>query len=190
MGRTVGINILAFSLVFLAAGFFGRQVFAADSSVTNDVSVSVSSGGNVTTGGTVSGGKTNANVKVKTVINGVEVENFDQNFSGDVDFEKSFEFSTAGGKSSTTVKVQSQGTTSRGASEKALLLKRSVDRDEVKIKDFASSTRNLVNELEVRATTSAEFSSASSSPHYPSFAADFTKSLRGFFKNVFSIFHF
>ena len=62
--------------------------------VENNVSVSASTGGNTATSGNVVTGEAKTSVKVRTEINGEVIENFDEEFLGETEFEQEFEYAT------------------------------------------------------------------------------------------------
>ncbi|TSC67079.1 MAG: hypothetical protein CEO19_373 [Parcubacteria group bacterium Gr01-1014_73] len=89
---------------------------ATETVVENNVSVSASTGGNTTTGtgGTIQNGEAQASVKVKTEVNGEVLEDFEQEFFGDTDFEQKFEHATGTASTTTKIKVKTNDQSAQG----------------------------------------------------------------------------
>ncbi len=197
MGRNFLVRLIFVSTLAL----YAVTVFASSNTVTNTVSVSASTGGssanggvNGGTAGSVSNGQANTSVKVNTVINGEQVENFDQTFSGDTKFEKTFEKTVLGGAASTTIKVESgvgAGTiASTTGTDVKIKVKEFSDHSTSKIKKMPPSRTRFAVGSSTEATSSVVVSSASSSAGKSTLGSAFNKYLTNFFKHVFSIFNF
>ncbi|KKU70098.1 MAG: hypothetical protein UX94_C0011G0026 [Parcubacteria group bacterium GW2011_GWA2_47_21] len=92
---------------------------AGGTSITNDISVSASTGGNNVSGGsgqsggTIQTGSAKAEVKIQTTVNGEVIEDFDEEYEGEAEIEKEFENASGTVKTRVEVKVRS-GTSTAG----------------------------------------------------------------------------
>ncbi|OHA24519.1 MAG: hypothetical protein A3D52_02815 [Candidatus Taylorbacteria bacterium RIFCSPHIGHO2_02_FULL_44_36] len=135
--------------------------------VVNEVNVSANSGGNTASGGEVKSGEAKASVKVKTEINGEILEDFDEEFSGDTDFDREFKHASGTASTTTNIRVKTNFPES-------------------------DSGKSQVRPVNTVATTSVAPSIAATSTkaslrHFGDRLSDFMSKI---FKNVFSIFKF
>lgn len=134
---------------------------ATETTIVNEVNVSASTGGNTATSGNVITGEAKASVKVKTEINGEVLEDFDEEFFGETNFEREFEHAT--GTASTTTKIK------------------------VKTESFPNSElgKSQVRPVNNEATTTLATSTKILPQHFNERVSNWFAKL---FKNVFSIF--
>lgn len=193
------MNFIRIFIITLLVSSPATTVWASSASVANDISVSVSTGGNSANGGQNGGnagnvvnGKASASVQVKTVINGKTYEDFGESFSSDQSFEKSFSVSDSGNQSSTTIRVNARSGSTSIKALNAARTRTEVKRNEVK-KRLEEEQRNLEKKRDdiygrisstTSATTSARFVTTT-----PRVRGSYIKSfISKIINNVFSIF--
>jgi len=106
-------------LIPLSVGAFSWRDFWGDEdvkveppqTVVNEVNVSANSGGNTASGGEVKSGEAKASIQVKTEINGEVIEDFDEEFFGETDFEREFKHATETASATTKIKVRTNTAT-------------------------------------------------------------------------------
>ncbi|MFA6094454.1 MAG: hypothetical protein WC757_01025 [Candidatus Paceibacterota bacterium] len=97
-----------FCCVLVYSGFYTALIVsAASSSVVNSITITSETGGNTVLGGEESRGTSNTHIQAKTIIDGVVVEDINQNYSSTspVNFKETYNQNIGSGNETETVKT-------------------------------------------------------------------------------------
>ena len=174
---------------------------AGGTSITNDISVSASTGGNNVSGGsgqsggTIQTGSAKAEVKIQTTVNGEVIEDFDEEYEGEAEIEKEFE--NASGSVKTKIRVEIEGNQQPTTSNRQQESREEKEKDSwfLKIWPFGEGIGEAKPRHPDKVLPRSDFSSSSPTTSPEAFVSKnlptnqiIRQAIQNFFKNLFSIF--